>query len=123
MKTVLAVDDNPTFLQTYQRLVASKNHQFIGANNPLEALSIVGGGRSIDLMITDLNMPQLEGGELIARVHQVLPDTKYLLITARGVEVVNPILTRLRYQGVQVEYLPKSSGLLDISQAIDSQLN
>ena len=72
-KTVLAVDDNRDFLGTYERMIRRKNHDFVGTNDPLTALDVVRSGRPIDLLISDLNMPNLSGDQLINQSHQLSP--------------------------------------------------
>ena len=119
-KTVLAVDDNKTFLEMYGRMITRKYHDFFGTQNPLDALERLRKSMTIDLLITDLNMPHLTGDQLISQFHLSSPSTKYLLVTARDSETVNPILERLRSEGIQVTYLQKPSSLTEISSAVDS---
>ena len=65
-------------------------------------------------------MPNLTGDQLIAHSHKLSPSTKYLLITARDSETVDPILARLRGDGIEVTYLQKPASLVEISNAVDS---
>ncbi len=122
-KTVLAVDDQKHLHDTYERLISRKGHTFISTDNSQDALRLVEGGTSIDVLITDLEMSQLSGDQLIARVHSVSPATKYLMITGKRNEDVVPILIALRSQGIYVTYFQKGQfDLLEIRDAIDALL-
>ena len=120
-RTVLAVDDNKTYLETLQRLFTFKGYNIITALNPNNALdTIKKAGGSIDLLLTDLDMPELSGDRLIEEAHRVAPDTKYILHTARTEEIVQPMLERLKAGGVDVVYLHKPASLNDMVSAVES---
>ncbi len=64
-KTVVFVDDSKTVLLTAQMavkpLIESGNVEFKSYENPLDFLDDVKGGFVYDLVITDVNMPQMNG--------------------------------------------------------------
>ncbi|MDP3765894.1 MAG: response regulator [Nanoarchaeota archaeon] len=121
MKTVLSVDDNKTFLETFRRLFTFKGYNSITISNPTDALeTIKKTGGSIDLLVTDLNMPELSGDRLIEEAHRVAPNMRYILYTARPEDTVRPILERLKAGGVDVIYLQKPSSLDEILSAVES---
>ena len=88
MRTVLIVDDSRTSQMlvktTLQRL---SGVQFLTADDGEQALAVVERSH-VDLMVTDINMPKMDGIELIRAVRQKR-DAKslpILIITAKGEE-------------------------------------
>lgn len=66
-KRVLAVDDSPTVREMERQLLASKGYQTDVAADGVEAWNAVRSG-IYDLVITDLDMPRMDGMELTARI-------------------------------------------------------
>jgi two-component system chemotaxis response regulator CheY len=78
MKTIMAVDDSATVRQALNMTLTGAGYEIIEAVDGDDALSQL-EGREIDLLITDLHMPNLNGIELIKRVRSH-PDTRFLPI-------------------------------------------
>lgn len=90
MKKVVFVDDSKTVLLTAQvsmkPLIESGEIEFKAYENPLEVLEDVEKGELVyDLLITDINMPQMNGLELAKRLKS-LPQTKLKPILALTTE-------------------------------------
>lgn len=66
-KTVLTVDDSDSVLKMLSFILEMRGYEVIGALNGYEALEKL-DGRRIDLIITDLIMPGLDGIELIMKI-------------------------------------------------------
>jgi len=62
-KKILIVDDCDTTRKLLTFIVKEKGYKIIGASNGLEALEVLAQNQ-IDLVVTDLNMPQMDGLEL-----------------------------------------------------------
>jgi two-component system chemotaxis response regulator CheY len=77
-KTVLAVDDSATMRQLVSFALRGAGFQVIEAVDGNDALTKLNGVR-IDLIITDLNMPNINGIELIRRA-RTLAQYKYVPI-------------------------------------------
>ena len=73
-KIVVFVDDSKTVLMTAQmsvkELVESGDIELRSFENPLDALQAVEGGLVYDLLITDINMPQMNGLEMARELKQ-----------------------------------------------------
>jgi len=79
MKTIVIVDDFPNTLKVVEFTVRRLNDiKIISAENGIEALKLF-DGQKIDLLITDLNMPQMNGIELVEEVRK-LSDYEYIPI-------------------------------------------
>jgi len=70
MKTIFLVDDSATILLSVSNILAKAGYAVEKAGSAEEALKKIGAGVKADLMITDLNMPGMNGIELIREVRQ-----------------------------------------------------
>ena len=74
MKKVVFVDDSKTVLLTaqmaLQNLVKEKKLELKTYDNPLNFISDVEDGFVYDLLITDINMPQMSGLEMVKKLQQ-----------------------------------------------------
>ncbi|MDE2483482.1 MAG: response regulator [bacterium] len=67
MKTILTVDDSPSVRQMVSYTVRSAGYDVIEAKDGAEALELA-QGRSFDMVLTDQNMPRLDGFGLIGQL-------------------------------------------------------
>ena len=70
-KTVLVVDDSPTMRQMVAFTLTSAGYQVVEAGNGKEAVGKVNGGAKPDLVVTDLNMPEMDGITLIKEIRKM----------------------------------------------------
>jgi two-component system chemotaxis response regulator CheY len=88
-KKVVFVDDSKTVLLTAElamkSLVAKGEVEFVGYENPLKLLEDVEGGLVYDLLVTDVNMPQLNGLDMVKRL-KTNPNVKLKPILALTTE-------------------------------------
>ena len=68
-KCILVVDDSETVRQVLQLTLANAGFDVVEAEDGLEALDKL-AHNSVDMLITDLNMPNMDGLDLIKRVRQ-----------------------------------------------------
>ena len=83
--TVLLVDDDEGVRFTLAEVLAEADVNVIEASNGADALDLA-RDRPVDLMITDLRMPGMDGFELMQQVHRTKPNLKVVMITAHGSE-------------------------------------
>ena len=81
MATILIVDDQPSIRVLLKGILSRTGHDLRFAENGLEALEVL-EQRSIDLLITDINMPQMDGLELLSRL-QNRPDLPKIVMSAQ----------------------------------------
>jgi signal transduction histidine kinase len=79
--TVLLVDDDPMVAVTAESMLESLGHQVHMAFSGSEALNVLQGNSSIDLVITDHAMPQMTGSELADRIRAIRPNLPVILAT------------------------------------------
>ena len=81
-ETVLLVEDDPAVRLVAARILGRQGYRVFEAPTPQEALSIVERhGGAIDLMMTDLVLPQMSGRELAERVQATAPEMRVLFMS------------------------------------------
>jgi len=82
MKTALLVEDEPATLRFYQTgLRGLQGWRLLGAENGLKALEVM-RRESVDVLVTDLQMPMLDGFGLITAVHARYPSIPVIVLTS-----------------------------------------
>ncbi|MGR9115180.1 MAG: HD domain-containing phosphohydrolase [Gammaproteobacteria bacterium] len=77
---LLLVDDEPNVLKALNRLFRSDHYTIHMAENGAEGLEIL-KREAIDLIISDMRMPQMDGAEFLAKAAEQWPDTIRILLT------------------------------------------
>ena len=117
-ENILIVDDDVSILELLQRHLQSWNYHVFKAISVKEAVTIL-RDTSIDLLITDLKMPEVDGSELIKFVSEHYPKLPKLVVT--GYPSVQDSLAAIK-SGV-VDYLTKPFTKDELKSALDSSLN
>ncbi|OGX24756.1 MAG: hypothetical protein A2Y03_09230 [Omnitrophica WOR_2 bacterium GWF2_38_59] len=86
-KRVLVVDDYPGIARMIQRVLGLKNIAVVTANNGQEALDILAKDQKFDLIMTDYQMPVMDGVELAKKVSESKFGIPVLMQTAREEEI------------------------------------
>jgi CheY-like chemotaxis protein len=81
---ILAVDDEPGVLALVRRCLDDDRVTLLEASNGKEALEHLTPGRPLDLLLTDLRMPDMEGDELAREFRGVQPELKVLYLTSHA---------------------------------------
>lgn len=77
---VLCVDDEPSILRSLRRLLPKQNYQVFTAESGQAGLQIL-QQQPIDLVISDMRMPQMSGADFLEQVALNFPDTVRILLT------------------------------------------
>jgi YesN/AraC family two-component response regulator len=80
MKTILIVDDEAEVLESLRRVLRHEPYRLITTTKPAEALRLL-EENPVDLLISDIDMPELSGIELVARAKKSRPDVLRILLT------------------------------------------
>jgi CheY-like chemotaxis protein len=84
MGAVLVVDDDAGIRQLVGLILRQKGYDVLTASNGLEGLMVYSTYRSrIDLVLTDIDMPEMNGIELSDRIRDRDPSKKILMMTGR----------------------------------------
>ena|SRR2546427_9927166 len=82
MQTILLVDDEPTMLRLCQQILESGGYEVLPAANAAEALRLLQSDTgAVDLLLSDVVMPGMNGIELAKRIQNTNPHTKIVLMT------------------------------------------
>jgi len=77
---ILVVDDSPQTLELIRRNLESAGYQVYTANGVTEAIRTF-EANPVDLVITDLKMPEVSGMDLIKHIRDNYTDTEVMMIT------------------------------------------
>jgi two-component system cell cycle sensor histidine kinase/response regulator CckA len=81
---ILAVDDEPGVLALVRRCLDDERVTLTEALSGKDALAQIAEGPALDLLITDLRMPEMEGDELARQVRMRDRDLKVLYLTSHA---------------------------------------
>ena len=85
---ILVVDDEPDLeplvLQRMRRAIRQGVYEFVFARNGVEALEKLGEDDGIDMVLSDINMPEMDGLTLLEQIPSVNPDIRAVIISAYG---------------------------------------
>ncbi len=82
-KVILIAEDDPTVGESLRHLLGRKGNEILLASNGKEALQLFRHD-AIDLVITDVVMPKMDGIELLEAVKGLKPETEVIVISAQG---------------------------------------
>jgi two-component system chemotaxis response regulator CheY len=80
-KTILVVEDSPMMSRMY-RLVLGPRYDLVFAANGAEGLDRAAAHPRLDLLVVDINMPQMDGLEFIGRLRRELGITTPVLVSS-----------------------------------------
>ena len=115
MKNVLVVDDAMTMRKMVAFTLRGGGYQTVEAGDGVEALSAL-GVHAVDLIITDVNMPRMDGVQVVKELHETCRNIKYVAITAFDDEDHLAALSSVGIDG----YVLKASGLVELLSAVRS---
>ncbi len=87
-ETILLVEDDAGVRRLAREMLARLGYRVLEAAGPSEALGIWESERSIDLLLTDIVMPQMSGHELADRLAESRPGLKILYVTGYSDDVI-----------------------------------
>jgi CheY-like chemotaxis protein len=82
-KTILCVDDNEQVLSVRTFLLETRGYRVIALTDPHQALEVIDNSLpgTLDLLLTDLIMPQMDGNELVRRAKDMHPQLPALIVS------------------------------------------
>lgn len=86
---ILSVDDETDLelllTQYFRRKIRKEEYEFYFAHNGLEALQVLLNHPDIDVILSDINMPEMDGLTLLARINEMRnPAQKCIMVSAYG---------------------------------------
>ncbi len=117
-RTILIVDDEERLRKGLARSLSGKDRRTFTAASGEEALSVL-KGRKVDLVITDLIMPGMDGMTLVGNIRSAVPGIEVIIITAYGSA---ESMKEAEEIGV-ASYLAKPFDLADLKSKVDECLS
>ncbi len=116
MAKILVVDDDPHFLKLVSEHLKSAGHDLVTAGNGLEALSRY--SPEIECVVSDIQMPEMDGLELLQSLHERNPSLPVIMVTAQA--TLEFAVQALRY-GAR-DYILKPSDLQRLATSVRNAL-
>jgi two-component system NtrC family response regulator len=83
METILIVDDEKNYLVILEALLSPEGYEIITEDNASNALRLI-RSMDLDLMITDMKMPEVNGMALLEEVKKIDPELPVIIMTGYG---------------------------------------
>lgn len=85
---ILVVDDETDLeiliKQKFRRQIREKQYEFVFAHDGVEALEVLAREPDTDMVLTDINMPGMDGLTLLMKLHENNPMMKAVIVSAYG---------------------------------------
>lgn len=81
MARILLADDDAATCRMIERALTGEGHDVVVCSDGAEALDQIGAGVAFDLLVTDINMPEVDGSALAREAVARLPSVKVLMIS------------------------------------------
>ena len=120
MKNIFVIDDDIDLLKTLEEELSSCNQDWniLTAENGKQGVGIL-DSHSVDLVVTDLRMPVMDGYELLTYLREKRPTIPIIVMTADDSREVGQ---RLRSLGVE-QFISKPCQFSEITRAISSRIS
>lgn len=87
-RTVLFVDDDDSMRRAVRRLLTATDWDVLEAPDALAGLEIAVATKAIDVLLADVVLPGMDGGELAKRVRALHPETRVLYTSGYGPSIL-----------------------------------
>jgi CheY-like chemotaxis protein len=85
VRTILLVEDEPALLKIGKLSLKQLGHKVYSATNAREALQMIQShGKSVDVVISDIILPGVNGWDLARQIHQMYPQIRYVFMSGYG---------------------------------------
>ena len=98
MATILIADDDPIVREVAGEMLRSTGHAAVMAEDGLQVLDLL-KALPIDLLVTDMLMPNMDGIEVIMEARRVHPSLKILAVSGGGTVGADHLLRTARLLG------------------------
>lgn len=81
MARILVAEDTPATCEMVRHALTGDGHEVTATHDGMEAMEHIEGGAPIDLLISDVDMPGLDGVGLVEKALAARPDLKVILMS------------------------------------------
>jgi signal transduction histidine kinase/ActR/RegA family two-component response regulator len=118
-EVVMVVEDDTVTRLAVQHLLESQGYRVLAAKNGREALTLLYDGEAVDLILSDLVMPELGGAELYTALRNHFPSTRMLMMTGYPLHEQVAQMAELR----ALDWLQKPFSINDLCRRVRSALD
>ena len=122
MIKILVADDEPDLeilvRQKFRQKIRDKQYEFIFAANGLDALEKIAINADIDILLSDINMPEMDGLTLLSRLNSEKPLLKSIVVSAYG-DMAN---IRTAMNRGAFDFVTKPVNFEDLEQTIEKTI-
>jgi PAS domain S-box-containing protein len=121
-ETILFIEDEDKVRDAGERVLRSLGYRVLTASNGREGVEVFRKTGQVDLVLTDMVMPEMGGREVIERLKQIAPDLKALVITGYTMQEDVQALKDAGF--ADIVYKPLDVGVLSrtIRRVLDSEI-
>lgn len=121
---ILVVDDEPDLEilinQKFRREIKENKYQFIFANNGVDALKKLNDDPEIELVLTDINMPEMDGLTLLTKIKELKNPLMHSVIVSAYGDILN---IRTAMNGGAFDFIVKPIDLTDLEITINKAVD
>ncbi len=122
MIKILVADDEADLelliKQKFRKQIREELYEFVFASNGVQALKLVEDDSAIDMVLSDINMPEMDGLTLLSRLSETKPLLKTVIISAYGdMENIRTAMNRGAF-----DFLCKPIDFVDLDLTMDKTL-
>lgn len=121
MARILVIDDNPEFRDILRTHLEANGHRTVLAENGERGLALLESNPDIDIVLTDILMPQRDGVEVLREAKRRWPDLPVIAISGGGWIGANELLGMAERLGAD-NILQKPVKRDDLLKAVDEAL-
>lgn len=119
---ILVVDDESLLeyliLQKFRKQIRKQRYEFIFASNGVNAIEKIQKGKSFDMILTDLRMPEMDGLTLLEQLRKIDKNIKTVVVSAYGdMQNLRAAMNRGAF-----DFLVKPVDLQDLEKTIEKTL-
>ena len=112
---ILVVDDETDLevliKQKFRKEIREKEYEFLFAVNGKDALDKIAKEPDVDIVLSDINMPEMDGLTLLSRLHEISPLIKSVIVSAYGdMENIRTAMNRGAF-----DFITKPIDFIDLS--------
>lgn len=120
-KRILVVDDDTDLLRVAVRVLKLHGYDAVGATTYEDALSLT-DEHEIDLLLTDVKMPGMDGDELAARLSAAHPDLRVLFTSGYPEQVTSPAGSDAVNSIERKHFIEKPYAMSDLARRVEEVL-
>jgi CheY-like chemotaxis protein/anti-sigma regulatory factor (Ser/Thr protein kinase) len=118
MSTVLLAEDNNPSREIYAAVLKKAGYRVVDVGDGLEALEVL-RTQEIDVLVTDVYMPGMNGLDLLEQARKLKPDLRAIVMT--GQKSGETVIGALRHQAC--EFLSKPFAVDELLEAVSSAIS